>query len=1110
MIRTKQMVTGLILTLLLSPALGFSSPYIMNATPSITPANTGATMDITGTGFGALDDRVYFPGSDGGWVNPVSLITGGIRVRVPRACSGDFYVVDYPQMYWSNAFNHDITFSYAGYKWQYGSFTWYLNVNGAPGCTFTSVKTALVNGYNAWTCASDATATYGGTTTTAVSINDGINCRYWSTTGWEDDQSILAYAGNWYINDRMVDSDVRFNAQFYDWTTTGVADHHDVGHIGTHEEGHTLGLLDLYGTADIGKTMYGYGAAGETHNRTLHSTDAMGVEYMYPHSRANFTYTTPSGWAGPLIPRNTSDASNTYCPLPPALNGNAATYLNVTAMNNGFDCAAPSGNIDIYVDGVVELSPAWSGLWNPDVVLSFTNNPFTIRGGRHTVMSLLDPEFSTLETNEYDNVQENQFVWSPLVLEDGEYAYRATPPDRGFFTYVNCDGFEFSTGGKWWAVVGAISGNAVDDYDLRLHNQVPTSTSGFGAQVASSTMSGQTVDFVLANGNNGGGADITRWVGLNKWDEGSSFALVELCQSVELLQAPVTSVNHNMPNLHFVKMHEVYFAQTGEWALILNNEGLGTDLDFALYDKNGTHFSRQDYAAMGSGHGNGEDEYIYFNVEDPGYYGLVVFKSLASQRNNLATYSLDIRLSPPNLTYTTPTGWDYPVVPRNDAAASAGNVHVSSTLNGNAYNTRFSMAGINNGYNPTTSGNTKFYVDEVFYTNLNFGAIAVEQTFVNYNYGPTLINGGRHTAEWRLDPNNEVIELYEDDNIYQRQFIWSPLALSNGVPVNRGAPPVRGSGAFYNGDGCALTPISQFAWVTATCPLVAADDYFVSVYNDYSGPQSGFSQLFKSGHRGPGDSAYVAGAYSTAGATRYPAILRYSGGSNHVIIDNASSSGHMGSELPAVWNGVSLAANHLVEIFEVYLTAGETYVMDMVNSQGNADLDVFAHQPTQLAMGSLDDEFFWTAHGAGQGEGGQFTPSESGYYVFIVAKNHYSDVPLAAAFNFSISRSATPVGDEESSLPTVVTLLGNHPNPFNPQTEISFTIPARGSFVRLDIYDLSGRRVRTLANQEMPAGVHRLVWDGRNNNGETQTSGTYFYQLKAGSFAQTGKMTLLK
>ncbi|HSG27911.1 MAG TPA: FlgD immunoglobulin-like domain containing protein, partial [Candidatus Krumholzibacterium sp.] len=88
-------------------------------------------------------------------------------------------------------------------------------------------------------------------------------------------------------------------------------------------------------------------------------------------------------------------------------------------------------------------------------------------------------------------------------------------------------------------------------------------------------------------------------------------------------------------------------------------------------------------------------------------------------------------------------------------------------------------------------------------------------------------------------------------------------------------------------------------------------------------------------------------------------------------------------------------------------------------------------------------------------------------------------------------------------------LFQNVPNPFNPSTEISYFLPQAES-VSLDIFDVAGRRIKTLANGIMREGDHRVEWDGRDNNGSRVASGVYFYRLRAGKDTLTRKMVLLR
>ncbi len=98
---------------------------------------------------------------------------------------------------------------------------------------------------------------------------------------------------------------------------------------------------------------------------------------------------------------------------------------------------------------------------------------------------------------------------------------------------------------------------------------------------------------------------------------------------------------------------------------------------------------------------------------------------------------------------------------------------------------------------------------------------------------------------------------------------------------------------------------------------------------------------------------------------------------------------------------------------------------------------------------------------------------------------------------------------EANGVPEVFALHQNYPNPFNPTTTISFAIP-RQATVRLEVYDLVGRLVKVLANEELPQGNYSAVWDGTNVAGTGVSSGIYLYRIQAGTFVSVKKMVLLR
>ena len=102
----------------------------------------------------------------------------------------------------------------------------------------------------------------------------------------------------------------------------------------------------------------------------------------------------------------------------------------------------------------------------------------------------------------------------------------------------------------------------------------------------------------------------------------------------------------------------------------------------------------------------------------------------------------------------------------------------------------------------------------------------------------------------------------------------------------------------------------------------------------------------------------------------------------------------------------------------------------------------------------------------------------------------------------------------ESLKPDQTVLMANYPNPFNPETWIPYQLN-RASEVSLSVYSSEGKLVKQIDLGLKPAGNYQtteraIYWDGRNTNGESVSSGVYFYRLQAGNFSQTRKMVILK
>jgi len=129
------------------------------------------------------------------------------------------------------------------------------------------------------------------------------------------------------------------------------------------------------------------------------------------------------------------------------------------------------------------------------------------------------------------------------------------------------------------------------------------------------------------------------------------------------------------------------------------------------------------------------------------------------------------------------------------------------------------------------------------------------------------------------------------------------------------------------------------------------------------------------------------------------------------------------------------------------------------------------------------------------------------YSVGFVIGNAAKDGP-SQSYSITVDR-ITPNPTAVDQLAPAFAFAGNYPNPFNPQTSIEFTLNGTAD-TRLDIYDISGRRVRTLLNNVLDAGEHAVTFNGRDDVGRELASGTYLAKLRSGDQVTTHKLVLAK
>ena len=135
------------------------------------------------------------------------------------------------------------------------------------------------------------------------------------------------------------------------------------------------------------------------------------------------------------------------------------------------------------------------------------------------------------------------------------------------------------------------------------------------------------------------------------------------------------------------------------------------------------------------------------------------------------------------------------------------------------------------------------------------------------------------------------------------------------------------------------------------------------------------------------------------------------------------------------------------------------------------------------------------------------TPPTGGWYYLVCAVDADGRCGGYSARVAVDGSGPSPVPD--ANLPRHLAITGVAPNPFNPRTTIAWDLPRRGQ-VRIAVYDLRGRLVRTLLDGQAEAGSHRTVWDGQDRHGRAAAAGIYFVRLSGAAGDRTRKMVLAK
>jgi hypothetical protein len=130
--------------------------------------------------------------------------------------------------------------------------------------------------------------------------------------------------------------------------------------------------------------------------------------------------------------------------------------------------------------------------------------------------------------------------------------------------------------------------------------------------------------------------------------------------------------------------------------------------------------------------------------------------------------------------------------------------------------------------------------------------------------------------------------------------------------------------------------------------------------------------------------------------------------------------------------------------------------------------------------------------------------SPEGYWKFLITDSAGGDTGILTGWCIQLTYTCPVGGVQTIEIPNYYSLGQNYPNPFNPNTVIKFTLPESQN-VKLVVFDILGREVKTLINEMRSSGIYEVNFDG-----SSLSSGIYFYRLVTDKYTDTKKMLMIK
>ncbi len=389
-----------------------------------------------------------------------------------------------------------------------------------------------------------------------------------------------------------------------------------------------------------------------------------------------------------------------------------------------------------------------------------------------------------------------------------------------------------------------------------------------------------------------------------------------------------------------------------------------------------------------------------------------------------------------------------------------------------------------------------------------------DNTIITDNLGNDPLGGGIHMTDSTIHLTNCTVSghsncingggIYSDDN--------GSITMVGGSISNNTAA-TAGAGIYHIGGSVTLTgtelsgntrdPAATFmsgGGIYVENSIVSLDSLTVSNNTAHTGAGASFKDCSQA------DVAHSVFAGNTAqffgGAVYYQNTAAGTLTSNTIVENDATFSGGGGvfvqGATPDFSNNLIALNTGGVSFANGVATPGEPAVFNCNDVFGNANADYSGMaDPTGSNGNVMADPLFCNL-----GEANYNVTTDS-----PCDADNSAGCGLIGALGSGCGISAIP--DPDNGIPLVFQVEQNFPNPFNPSTTIRFALPA-SAHTQVVVYDLAGRKVKTLVDGLMPAQIHSVVWSGRDDAERSVSAGVYFYRVTSGDHFSVGRMALVK